>query len=163
MIKPRKPPYANTKVDPYRSKAEIEKLLESYGVEQTQWNMDLKQGVVQLRFLVEAEIKGVKRQVGIEVNPPTFLATRRTWDAVTGRYMKVQAPNWAQTFRLLHWWLKAKLEAVAYGLSSVEREFLAEVVVKLPGQVQPVTVGHLLDQGNLLPALTGPPEDKEES
>ena len=82
--------------------------------------------------MVEAEIKGVKKQIGVTVTPPVFAAKRRTWNPKMGRYEAVYSPNWAQSFRLLYWWLKAKIEAVAYGLTTVEQEFLSQVVVALP-------------------------------
>ena len=100
--------------------------------------------------MVETEIKGVKKQIGIKIEPPIFIAQRRTWNPRMGKYERVYAPNWAQSFRLLFWWLKAKLEAVAYGLTSVEQEFLSQVVLKLPNGQQ-VTVGAALAE----PILAG--------
>ena len=67
-----------------------------------------------------------------------------------GRYERVYSPNWAQSFRLLYWWLKAKLEAVAYGLTSVEQEFLSQVMVKLPSG-EMTTMGAALTE----PIFTG--------
>ena len=40
--------------------------------------------------------------------------------------------NWAQSMRLLFHWIKAKLEAVSFGLNSVEKEFLSDIVTTLP-------------------------------
>ena len=132
MILSKKPPYAATEADPDKSRMQIDKLLRDYGVSGVQWTTDYDHNRVGLAFMVEAEIKGVKKQIGIKIEPPIFVAQRRTWNPRLGRYERVYAPNWAQSFRLLYWWLKAKLEAVAYGLTSVEQEFLSQVMVKLP-------------------------------
>jgi hypothetical protein len=132
MILSKKPPYAATEADPDKSRMQIDKLLRDYGVSGVQWTTDYDHNRVGLAFMVEAEIKGVKKQIGIKIEPPVFVAQRRTWNPRMGKYERVFAPNWAQSFRLLYWWLKAKLEAVAYGLTSVEQEFLSQVMVKLP-------------------------------
>jgi tRNA nucleotidyltransferase (CCA-adding enzyme) len=143
MIISRKPPYSSTESDPEKTQMQINKLLRDYGVEGVQWTTRYDTNEVRLAFVVETEINGVKKKVGIEVTPPVFLAIRRTWDPKQGKYIKVNAPNWAQSFRLLYWWLKAKLEAVSYGLSTVEKEFLAQVMVQLPTG-QKTTVGEAL-------------------
>ena len=132
MIKPRKPPYSDTKADPTTSEVQISKLLEEYGVSGTQWTKDFSKKTVSLRFVVEAEIKGKRMNIAIELIPPLFEARRRTYDQISGRYEKIYAPNWAQSFRLLYWYLKTKLEAIAYGLTTVEKEFLSDIVHKLP-------------------------------
>jgi hypothetical protein len=133
MITPRKPPYGGTSVDPDKSRMQIDKLLRDYGVTGIQWRTDYELNQVGLEFSVEAEISGVRKKLVIRIDPPTFLAKRRTWDPKAGRNVEIFAPNWAQSFRLLFYWLKAKLEAIAYGLTSVEKEFLSQVVTLLPG------------------------------
>ena len=144
MIIKKQPPYSSSEKDPDRTRAEIEKLLRDYGVSGTQWTTLYDKQQVKLSFIVEAELKGQKKQIAIEVNPPLFLASRRTWNP-KGYYEKVYAPNWAQSFRMLFWWLKAKLEAVAYGLSTVEKEFLSQVVLSLADGSQR-TVGDALTE-----------------
>jgi hypothetical protein len=150
MILSKKPPYAATEADPDKSRMQIDKLLREYGVSGVQWTTDYDHNRVGLAFMVEAEVKGVKKQIGIKIEPPIFVAQRRTWNPRLGRYERVYAPNWAQSFRLLYWWLKAKLEAVAYGLASVEQEFLSQVMVKLPSG-EMTTMGAALTE----PIFTG--------
>ena len=41
---------------------------------------------------------------------------------------------------MLFHWIKSKIEAVVWGLSTIEKEFLSEVLIKLPNG-QPSTVG----------------------
>ena len=136
MILSKKPPYASTQSDPEVTRGQIDKLLREYGVSGVQWTTRYDINQVRLAFTVEADIKGVKKQIGIQVEPPAFAAKRKTWMVQHGRYEVVWAPNWAQSFRLLYWWLKSKLEAVAYGLTTVEQEFLSQVMVSLPGGEQ---------------------------
>ena len=150
MIISKRPPYQGTEADPDKTRMQIDKLLRDFGVSGVQWTTDYDHNRVGLAFMVETEIKGVKKQIGIKIEPPVFVAQRRTWNPRLGKYERVYAPNWAQSFRLLFWWLKAKLEAVAYGLTSVEQEFLSQVVVKLPSGQQ-TTVGAALAE----PILAG--------
>ena len=143
MIISRHPPYANTTSDPEKTRGQIDKLLRDYGVSGVQWTTDYDHNRVMLAFTVEAEIKGVKKQIGIKIEPALFVATRRTWNPRIGRYEKVESPNWAQSFRLMFYWLKAKIEAVAYGLTTVESEFLSQVMTKLPSG-ETTTIGAAL-------------------
>ena len=134
MLKLTKPPYADTKVDAEKTQQEISQLLRKYGVSQVNWqvNYDLEQ--VQLDFVIEyqkQEDQSVHR-VAVRVKPPMFAAARRTWDSKLGRYKKEEMANWAQSMRLLLYWIKAKLEAVSFGLNSVEKEFLSDIVSTLP-------------------------------
>lgn len=136
MIIKRKPPYAGTTADPDKTRGQIDKLLRDYGVSGVQWVTDYDHNRVGLAFMVEAEIKGVKKQINIKIEPPLFVSVRRTWNPRIGRYEKVESPNWAQSFRLMYYWLKVKIESVAYGLTPIEQEFLSQVMVKLPSGEQ---------------------------
>lgn len=134
MLKLTKPPYADTKVDAEKTQQEITQLLRKYGVSQVNWqvNYDLEQ--VQLDFVIEYNRQEDKQthRVAVRVKPPMFAATRRTWDPKLGRYKKEEQANWAQSMRLLWYWIKAKLEAVSFGLNSVEKEFLSDIITTLP-------------------------------
>jgi hypothetical protein len=152
MIISKKPPYENTTVDPDKTKADIDRLLRGYGVSAIQWTTDYQNNQVKLAFKVEAEISGVKKIIGLQLEPPTFAKKRRSYNPRTGKNEEVYAPNWAQSMRLLYYWLKAKLEAVAYGFTSVEKEFLSQVIVSLPnGQTR--TVGELITDPERLSKL----------
>ena len=134
MLKLTKPPYADTKVDADKTQQDITQLLRKYGVSQINWsvNYDLEQ--VQLDFVIEymkQEDQSAHR-IAVRVKPPMFAATRRTWDPKLGQYRKQDMANWAQSMRLLFHWIKAKLEAVSFGLNSVEKEFLSDIVTTLP-------------------------------
>lgn len=122
----RNPPYSDTTVPMERTKAEIEMLLKSYGVKGTRWTSMEGQDDL-LEFVVDAEIRGVKKQLGIGVRPPHIIIRKR----VRGQGM-VNTENLNQEYRLLYHWIKSKIEAVCWGLSTIEKEFLSEVTMKLP-------------------------------
>lgn len=130
MITPKKPPYEKSEKDPEATIAQINKLLKEYGVKNYQWTTMWDDNIVTLKFAIEVESG---KFIPILVEPPAFLAKRRSWNAKSGKYETIDAPNWPQSMRLLFWWLKAKLEAVAYGLREVQTEFMGDILVKLPG------------------------------
>lgn len=134
MLKLNKPPYSDTKVDAEKTQQEITQLLRKYGVGQINWQINYDMEQVQLDFVIEylkQEDQQIHR-IAVRVKPPMFAASRRTWDPKLGRYKKEELANWAQSMRLLLYWIKAKLEAVSFGLNSVEKEFLSDIVTTLP-------------------------------
>lgn len=154
MIQAKRAPYAGTKVPAEQSRAEIDALLRRYGIVDRQWTELYSRNVVKLEFAVELP---EHRFLRIRVTPPPFTAKRKTWDAKRG-YTTVEAPNWAQSMRCLLHWLKAKLEAVEYGLKSIEDEFLSDTVIHT-ADGRETTVAEalrpMLESGKLdLPALT---------
>jgi tRNA nucleotidyltransferase (CCA-adding enzyme) len=153
MLKLTKPPYATTTVDAEKTQQQITSLLRKYGVSQINWqvNYDLEQ--VQLDFVIEysrMDDNSVHR-VAVRVKPPMFAAKRMTWSATAGKHVKEEMANWAQSMRLLFHWIKAKLEAVSFGLNSVEKEFLSDIVTELPDGTKQ-TIWDMIDrqvkQGN---------------
>lgn len=143
MIKPKKPPYAGTQVDAYNSQVKITKLLESFGIEGVQWTTLFREGKVELRFPIETEIDGVKKNFMVKLQPPSLKEKHRTYDPVKGRHVVEEAPNWSQSMRLLYWYVKSKIEAIAYGLVSAEEEFLSDIVYALPDG-QESTIGKII-------------------
>lgn len=137
----RKPPYEDSKVPVERRIVEIEKLLTDYGAEEISWQKNFKFNQVKLGFRYMAEIKGVRRGIAILIEPGTFGKERKTWSPEKGGYINVFAPNWPQSFALLYYWLKAKLEGISYGMNSVEKEFMSQIVTALPGAP---TIGELV-------------------
>lgn len=129
MIRPKTAPFAGSKVDAYKTKGQIDKMLRDFGCEAVQWNEHFERNILELRFIAETEINGKTQNIGIKLNPPLFLEKRRTWDSVKGKHIVTEAPNMSQSMRVLYWYLKAKLTAVAYGVRPFEEEFLAEIVV----------------------------------
>ena len=134
MLKLTKPPYADTRVDAEKTQQDITQLLRKYGVSQINWQIDYDMEQVQLDFVIEymKQEDQTTHRIAVRVKPPMFAATRRTWDPKLGRYKKEEMANWAQSMRLLLYWIKAKLEAVSFGLNSVEKEFLSDIITTLP-------------------------------
>ena len=134
MLKLTKPPYADTEVDAEKTQQDITQLLRKYGVSQINWQIDYDMEQVQLDFVIEymKQEDQTTHRIAVRVKPPMFAAKRRTWDPKLGRYKKEEMANWAQSMRLLFYWIKAKLEAVSFGLNSVEKEFLSDIITTLP-------------------------------
>lgn len=130
MIRPEKAPYATTKIDARRSQADIDALLEKYGIRDTIWSRQGDQTT--LSFVTSVEIDGKSTELGFKFNPPPFFLKRKTWSKEKGRYEELNLPNHAQGMRILHDYLKLKLAAVAWGLRPFEEEFMAEVLIPQP-------------------------------
>lgn len=121
----RHPPHMNTEVPYERTKAEIEVLLRSYGVKGIRWtSLEGRDDI--LEFIVEAEVQGIKKQLGIAVKPSHIYNKKKI------RGQPVDAENINHEYRLLFQWIKSKIEAVVRGLSTIEKEFLSEVQLKVP-------------------------------
>jgi hypothetical protein len=121
------PRYADrTDVPIARSKAEIETLLASYGADQFFSAWDARAATIGFR------VDG--RQVKIRLPLPD----RKARDITHTETGKERAPGAQQvvydqacrsSWRALCLVIKAKLEAIAAGISTIEREFLADVVL----------------------------------
>lgn len=147
MIRPQKAPYATTKIDARRSQADIDALLERYGIRDVQWTREGEQTT--LRFVTDVEIEGKITKLGFQFNPPPFYLQRKTWSKEKGRYDTLNLPNHAQGMRILHDYLKLKLAAVAWGLRPFEEEFMAEVLVPR-GNGPPIRFAELVKEQRLL-------------
>ena len=147
MLKMTKPPYADTEVDAEKTQQQITQLLRKYGVSQVNWNVNYDLEQVQLDFIIEylKQEDQTAHKIEVRVKPPMFAATRRTWDPKLGKYKKEDMANWAQSMRLLFHWIKAKLEAVSFGLNSVEKEFLSDIVTTLPNGTR-MTIWDMISQ-----------------
>ena len=132
----RNPPYMDTAVPYERTKAEIEILLKSYGIKNIRWTT-LEGQDDTLEFIIEAEVQGVKKQLGVAVRPPHIVIKKKLHGKL------VDTENINQEYRLLFHWIKSKIEAVVWGLSTIEKEFLSEVLMKLPNGQQS-TVGDVV-------------------
>lgn len=117
-------PYSNTTVPIEKTKAKLEKLLKSYGVKKVVWASDDNEEVLMFEVLVE--VKGVKHGRAYQIKPPHILLTKRQY----GRLVHTENRN--QEWRLVFHWVKTKLEAVTWGLSTIEKEFLSETAMQLP-------------------------------
>lgn len=151
-----KHPYSGTPVGVEQSKMQISKLLRDYGVEGVQWTDDFQSGRVALRFLVRDE-NG--QATAFDIRPAPFMEPHKTYNARLGRTETKLEPSWPRALRALYVYLKAKLEAVAFGLTEVRQEFLAQMVIR-DAQGREITAGELvlpaIEQGGGQLALNGP-------
>lgn len=131
--------YSGTTIAPERTKADIEKLLREHGIEDIQWTSF--QGKTTLAFAWTFTVNGKEKGVLFEFSPPMIPTTKRTWTGM--RYERVTVNLEATAYRLLWHYLKNKLEAVRWGLESMEKEFLSHAVVSLPNGKQTTVGDHI--------------------
>jgi hypothetical protein len=122
-------PYANTTIPAERTKADIETLLKEHGIKDIAW-MTFK-GESKLQFIYYLEIRGVEKQLIFEFRPPQILVTKRQFNPKLNRYEKMTFNNEPVAFRLLYWYLSSKLNAVKYGIVTIEREFITQISLAL--------------------------------
>ena len=134
-------PYSGTTIPPERTKADIEKMLRDYSIHDIQWTTF--EGQTNLKFLWKFTIKGVQKQVRFQFSPPPIPSTKRSWTGM--RYERVHVKLEATSYRLLWHYLKNKLEAVRWGLQSLEKEFLSQAVMSLPNG-KTTTVGERIQE-----------------
>jgi hypothetical protein len=151
----------DTTIPKERSKADIEKLLTDHGVEDIQWTT--YKGSTSLRFLWHLMVKGVEKEIMFQFTPPIITANKRVWSQVDQKTIKanVQLDNTA--YRLLWHYLKNKLEAVRWGMETMEKEFLSHAVISLPNGKE-TTVGEDIQavfESVRSPALTYQPKQEE--
>lgn len=127
-------------------------MLKEFGVVALRWTdtPDAIKGVElpTLEFIAEAEIRGVRKEVGFRVKPP-MLTQRKRRGGRHGSVVTTAARD--QSMRLLFWWLKSRLEAAKFGLEPIEKTLLSKVMVHLPdGSV--TTVGEAVHHQLALPS-----------
>lgn len=117
-----------TGVPPERSRAEIERVLHRYGASEFAYRAGAEQAEVAFH------LGGVTVRLRVEFPDPGAPEFTHT---PTGRMRKVEgAASDAYTAEVRRLWralslvIRAKLEAVESGISTVEREFMADIVMK---------------------------------
>ena len=128
---------SDTTVPVEKTRAEIEKVLAKYGAEHFAYGTE--PGLAVIGFRIPDAFSGILLAVRMQLPLPRKDEERfsKGWQGAAGKRAPdhaVQA-RWEQacrsTWRALLLVIKAKLEACAVGISTVEREFMADVV--LPG------------------------------
>lgn len=142
----------NVSVD--RSKAELEKLLQKYGATRFVSGWDQQQ------LMVGFEMN--HRQVKLLVPIPSKddPAIKYTPSGAYQRSERGIAQEWQgairQRWRALVLIVKAKLEAVAEGITTFDEEFLGNLMLQDGRTVAEVVLPHLADLPNALPARSVP-------
>ena len=153
---------ADTSVSLEQSKSEIERTLTRYGATRffSSWQDDPPMAMI--GFELEA------RMVKITMPIPARDAVEFTLTE-TGRERKPNAiyKAWEQAqrqrWRALNLIIKAKLEAVDCGISSIEREFLADIVMHdgtTLGEWAGPQISAMYDAGKMPPLLMAPKKGK---
>ncbi len=155
-------PYYTTEVDPSKTHAEIQMMLYDNGAEAVRLTTS-KDGQTELEFAYPILREGKRVYMAFRVRPPIMLK-------MVGRgNNRREVKNLPATARLLYHWLKAKLAAIKWGMRSVEEEFLAEIVARLPSGeaatvgeifIPQLVTGKFLDPAGLAKQL--PPPEVEE-
>lgn len=109
MIKYNKLAYYNTKVPIYRTQNKIRTVLQKFGLQGTRFTEYKNVGIIE--FILMSNGKEL-----------TF---RFKYDLPEEKYH-------AQIYRGLFHYLKNRFMAVEFGITTVEKEFLQELVIKLP-------------------------------
>ena len=139
----KKIPYADTKISSEQTKAEIERMLKQNNIKNMQWTS--LEGDDTLKFMQEVEVKGVKRRLIFQVRPPKIFTKKRSYNIKAQRYEKITVPLEATAWRLVFWYLKNKLDAVKYGLSTLEQELMPQILTSLPDGSE-TTVGQIIEK-----------------
>src|SRR5690348_11394806 len=111
-----------TTVPVEKTRAEIERLLTKHGAAQLGIVTDTEQGLAMVLFTL------ANRQVRMRVPLPRLddvrsNARRRSQDGHVSRWEQLSRQRWRAVLLLV----RAKLELVELGLSTIEREFLADI------------------------------------
>jgi hypothetical protein len=124
-------PYRSTSIAYGVTKTHIEEMLKEAGAVALRWTEtpDSMKGLALpvLEFILTTQWEGVEKQFGIRIQPPLLYDRRRE-----ARRGIVNAPNRNASMRLLYWYLKARLEAVKFGLEDVFDAFMSRVINSLP-------------------------------
>lgn len=144
-------PYVSTEISPERTQIDIKKMLQENGIRDIQWTT--YKGKTSLRFVWMVNIRGVEKEILFQFVVPNITTLKRTWDQKLQRYAKTEVFLEATSYRLLWHYLRNKLEAVRWGLESMEKEFLSHAVVALPSGEQ-TTIGERINQ--VFEAVTNP-------
>lgn len=150
------PRYAeNTQVSSDRSRAEIEKTLRRYGATAFAYGWDTEAATLMFEI--------ANRRVMFRLPMPdpsdkafTLTPTRKARSSSAAEAAYEQAVR--QRWRALALVIKAKLEAVAAGITTVEQEFLAHIVLpdgRTVGQHTQPVIAAAYETGEMRPMLPG--------
>lgn len=130
MIKPTKLPFETTKADPEKSRAEIINLLRKFGIDDYSWSEEL--GQTRLSFKTDVRINEDIRWYTVILTPALPAKEMWVYDEMKKQKVKKMIPMYAQAYRILLNYLKAKLTNVSLGVVKFEEEFLADIEVRTP-------------------------------
>jgi len=116
----------NTSVSVDRSKAEIERTLKRYGASAFQSGQNMEEGLAWLQFKIESAIVQIPMPMPkLEEFEFSRARRRRRREIQQQEYEKATRQRW----RALNLLVKAKLESVDQGISTIEKEFLGDLLL----------------------------------
>lgn len=122
-------PYADgTSVSADRTKAEIEQTLTRYGADQFMTGWDAASSLAVVQFRMAGRMVRLQLPMPVASDPlicKTPRGGRRTENQIQDQLAKETRRRW----RALLLVIKAKLTAVTDGISTLEREFLADIIL----------------------------------
>jgi len=115
------------------TQADIGKMLRKHGIGDVQWSISTTASKMALSFVkkIDRKVKyDTMRREFTEVKPAQQIVVRLTLP------LKPEGPERNAAFRVLYWYLKSKLEAIAFSFNdgteffNFEREFFGNVVIE---------------------------------
>ncbi len=147
-----------TEVSVEKSKSEIEKVLIRYGANSFGYGWDEESSAAAIHFRIANRVVRMvlplPRQADHERSPA---GRQRTPEAARAAWEQACRSSW----RALLLIVKAKLEAVESGISTLEREFLADLVLpnnRTVGQFLQPQIEEVYRTGQMPPQLPGLPD-----
>jgi len=160
-------PYRNTKVSYGDTKNDIEEMLKEAGAIALRWteSPDSMRGVALpiLEFIFPIEWNGIQKNFGVKIQPPLLASRKRAYGR---RGATIEMSDRNASMRLLFWYLKAKLEAVRFGMDDVFTAFMSRVINQLPDGTN-ITLGDTVKEHpqllkELLPSFEIKPRQLEQ-
>lgn len=128
----KKVPYKKTRVSYGDTKNDIEEMLKESGAIALRWTESpdsMKEiALPTLEFIFPIEWNGIEKNFGVKIQPPLLVSRKRPG----GRGSIIETSDRNASMRLLYWYLKAKLEAVRFGMDDVFTAFMSRVINQLP-------------------------------
>lgn len=149
-------PKYSTELSVGRTKGDIDGLLYDMKVKKTAWIREGDQSI--LLFTIEATIGGQKVDLGFKLSPTLIYVRKKVLEG--GHYVEKTVPELNASWRLFYDLLQRKLVSIRYGITSVEAEFMSNIVVPI-SKTETATLGELMEQGRVLPALEQRPEEPQ--
>ena len=146
-----KMPYTHTQISPEETRMNIENLLEQCGIKDYQWTF--YKGMKQLQFIWNIKVNdNTQKELTSRFRPPVIMALKKSFNVEHSRYEKINVPLDAVSYRMLWYYLKVKLEAIKWGMETVEKEFMSHIVMQLPNGEE-IIMGEIITNNKALEAL----------
>ena len=153
-------PYKTTIVTKGKSLGHVIGMLEDHGVVNYRWTkvdrVDL------LEFPLKIEKNGVEYPFKVSMTVPRLMYPMKPKGSRSRSSPKTMTYLENISWRIFHWYLKSKLDAISYGISDVLEEFMYHVNHELPDGSS-ISLGEMImDNVNNLDKITSLPDKSEE-